>query len=235
MITYQQLTDVYKQSTIKNGAPEGFFNTFIFRRISIHLSWVFASLNIHPNIVSTLAFACNISGGILLVVNYDVYAYFAVGLILLGHTLDMSDGEVARLNQKSSVFGGFLDSLFDRVTDVALPLLLLFGHYLSLGLTGSPSFISLVILFVSIHVLQLYLDRFLQSSDIPTVLAEMRSKTATKSRFLQYIKWDGGLTAVLYTTAITLNLAPELIIFFALYLTFVSVVSILKITSSVNG
>jgi CDP-L-myo-inositol myo-inositolphosphotransferase len=68
---------------------------------------------ITPNQVTLLAFAVGVAAG-----SFALGAPLVAGLLLaLASVLDRSDGEVARLTHRSSVYGGYLDALLDRATD----------------------------------------------------------------------------------------------------------------------
>jgi phosphatidylglycerophosphate synthase len=70
-----------------------------------------------PNAISVLALALNLGAAALL-----AYRYFlpAIGLIAVGGLMDAFDGIVARVQQKESRFGDFLDHVADRISDTAL-------------------------------------------------------------------------------------------------------------------
>ena len=70
-----------------------------------------------PNAITILALALNLGAAALL-----AYRYFlaAIGLIAVGGLMDAFDGIVARVQQKESRFGDFLDHVADRISDTAL-------------------------------------------------------------------------------------------------------------------
>ena len=95
------------------------------------------TLGLTPNAVSAL--------GIVLAL-LSALAYFsgrqnlslAVFLLLLSGYCDMLDGALARLGQKTTPFGGFLDSLLDRYADSAVYAGIILGGFCTLpwGLTA---------------------------------------------------------------------------------------------------
>lgn len=86
-------------------------------RLARVLAWPFIALRIHPNVLSIV--------GVLLI--FIPAAFAAQGRFLLaGVTLaavalfDTLDGAVARATDRVTKFGGFLDSVLDRVADAAI-------------------------------------------------------------------------------------------------------------------
>ncbi len=90
------------------------------------------SLGVTPNIVSSLGFLLGIlagasywAAGIRLFEDYyegisRLYLLIAILLFLSSGFCDALDGALARLHNKISIFGGFLDSLLDRYVDAAI-------------------------------------------------------------------------------------------------------------------
>ena len=76
---------------------------------------VFGKKAVHPNVL-TVAGAC--FG--LFASAAIVFRHFLLGAVMLflSGFLDMLDGALARSSKKVSVFGGFLDSVLDRYTDL---------------------------------------------------------------------------------------------------------------------
>lgn len=70
-----------------------------------------------PNAITLLALAINAGGAVLL---YRRQFLLAIVLIAVGGFADMFDGLVARVQEKTSRFGDFLDHFCDRVSDVSL-------------------------------------------------------------------------------------------------------------------
>jgi len=81
------------------------------------LVWVFAKINIHPNLLTSLS--------LILAIIY--FGYIAAGfhknaplhliIYIIASLLDSIDGTVARKLGKTSAWGAFLDSFIDRVCD----------------------------------------------------------------------------------------------------------------------
>ena len=75
--------------------------------------------SVHPNVISFVAMAVG-----LLTILAIVNQFYVVGLILwlLNRVLDGLDGVIARVHDKQSDFGGYLDLLLDFVIYLAVPI-----------------------------------------------------------------------------------------------------------------
>lgn len=94
------------------------------RTIGGYLSWpinrlarLVAPTGIPPNFITWAALCLNLWAGILF-----SQGRFAAGggMMILAGLCDLLDGPVARLQNRVSVFGGFLDSILDRYADLIL-------------------------------------------------------------------------------------------------------------------
>src|SRR4029077_14104770 len=77
----------------------------------------FAQAHIDPNILTFIGFAINVLAAYLF-----AYGYFrwAGVTILCAAIFDLTDGPVARLTKRVTPFGGFIDSVLDRYSDLIL-------------------------------------------------------------------------------------------------------------------
>lgn len=227
MISFKKALEVHRNSITKNGTTEGLFNVFIFRKISIVISWFLANLKISPNHISVLAFVINIAAGVLLFINFEAYTTIAIYLITLGHILDMSDGEVAKLTNKQSDFGAFLDPFLDRIVDIVLPLTIGYGYFIQ-NQEISYLYFFLVIIYISLRSIMYYLDlvsiKLNLNSSIDT-LSELKSEKS----MLKYVKWDGGFSIVLYSISIYFSMVIPLFIFLDLFFILLFVISLKRI------
>jgi len=73
-----------------------------------------ARLGIHPNTLSLLGLAVLMVAAALLVAGFPRASAW---VFLLGSLFDALDGHLARLSQKTSPFGAFLDSTLDRLQE----------------------------------------------------------------------------------------------------------------------
>lgn len=85
----------------------------LLTRLFIHLRW-------SPNQISLLAFFLALIAAVC--IGQPEYYWLALGGILnqLASVIDGCDGEVARIQDKGTEYGGWLDALLDRYADIAL-------------------------------------------------------------------------------------------------------------------
>lgn len=91
----------------------------------------FASTGLSPNFWTSVglgfAFLASIAYGMNL---HHPHAAIAGGaLLLVSGFFDVVDGQVARFTKKTSKKGGFLDSVFDKIAEVAIFLGILVGNF----------------------------------------------------------------------------------------------------------
>jgi CDP-diacylglycerol--glycerol-3-phosphate 3-phosphatidyltransferase len=94
------------------------------KTIGRFLSWpverlasLLASTGIPPNVITWSALILNLWAAILFAAGRFAAAG---GMMILAGMCDLLDGRVARLENRASLFGGFLDSIFDRYADLIL-------------------------------------------------------------------------------------------------------------------
>jgi CDP-diacylglycerol--glycerol-3-phosphate 3-phosphatidyltransferase len=97
----------------------------------------FAACGINPNVLTFIGFAITLLGAYLFAYGYFRWAGLAV---VLAGLFDMLDGRVARLNNQVTPFGGFLDSVLDRYSDLCL----MIGLLLFYGRANRPWYVTLV-------------------------------------------------------------------------------------------
>jgi phosphatidylglycerophosphate synthase len=100
-----------------NRVDDGFYSTFVVRRLSKPLTRVALRLGWSPNAVTLVSFAV----GLLAAAFFAVGSWWAllVGAILLQASLviDCVDGEVARATRRFTALGAWLDASTDRVKE----------------------------------------------------------------------------------------------------------------------
>jgi len=75
-----------------------------------------ARRRINPNVLTVIGVSINVVSGLL----FGLGHFFWAGVILIvANLFDMLDGQVARRTGQVTLFGGFLDSTLDRVSDMA--------------------------------------------------------------------------------------------------------------------
>jgi len=85
----------------------------VFSRIARIIFWK----NIHPHCLTILGLIINVGAAVCLGTGYWVPGGI---LILVAGFFDVMDGAVARTFNKATKFGGFLDSVIDRYSDLVL-------------------------------------------------------------------------------------------------------------------
>ncbi|HDH04555.1 MAG TPA: CDP-alcohol phosphatidyltransferase family protein [Nitrospirae bacterium] len=96
------------------------------------LSSLAKTININPNLITIAGFVITTAAAITLPQN------LALGgaLILFGGLFDIFDGIIARVNNRSTNFGAFLDSVLDRYSDAFLFLGFSWYFYRNNSVTG---------------------------------------------------------------------------------------------------
>src|SRR5688572_17727758 len=75
-----------------------------------------ARRRINPNLLTVIGVLINVLSGVL----FGLGHFFWAGVVLIiANLFDMLDGQVARRTGQVTRFGGFLDSTFDRISDMA--------------------------------------------------------------------------------------------------------------------
>ncbi|MCA1621814.1 MAG: CDP-alcohol phosphatidyltransferase family protein [Acidobacteria bacterium] len=75
-----------------------------------------ARRRINPNLLTVIGVSINVLSGVL----FGLGHFFWAGVVLIvANLFDMLDGQVARRTGQVTPFGGFLDSTFDRISDMA--------------------------------------------------------------------------------------------------------------------
>lgn len=97
--------------------------------ILMPIARVMARLGIHPNTVTLVGFLLQVGVGVVFGLGHLVLGGW---LLLVVAPVDALDGALARALEQKSLFGAFLDSTFDRLSDAAL-ILGLTVHYLRQG------------------------------------------------------------------------------------------------------
>ena len=90
---------------------------------------VFASTGLSANFWTAIGLCFAIASAIIYAIHLE-YSFILGGvLLLISGFFDIVDGQVARITGKSSKKGAFLDSIFDKISEVAIFLGILIGGY----------------------------------------------------------------------------------------------------------
>ncbi len=88
-----------------------------FDKLLIPLVYAVKALHLSPNVISTIGIIPSFIAAILLAYGWFVTAGF---FILFGGIMDMIDGKIARLTNRTSKFGALYDSTLDRFAEIAM-------------------------------------------------------------------------------------------------------------------
>lgn len=160
--------------------------------------------SIHPNAVSMVALVVGLGAALA-----AWQGSYAIGLLLwlLNRVLDGLDGLVARVHQKQSDFGGYLDLLLDFIIYLAIPIALIASAPTSANLWGGIALISSYVLnTISWTVLSALLEKRqlqrqerLTSMEMPTGLVE---GAETIFFYILFFLLPGYLSYLFYVMAI---------------------------------
>lgn len=106
---------------------------FVYRPISVPIASVLKNTPLTPTHITYVSAALSFGGGIA----FGFRAYLLGALLtLLGSITDCVDGDLARISGESSKAGAYLDHVFDRWTDAALIVGLMFSSLEDLAPIG---------------------------------------------------------------------------------------------------
>lgn len=86
----------------------------------------FAKMKIHPTVFTVIGLLLSIAAGVFLALDNFLAAFI---LLWFGGAMDFIDGGVARYNNLESQKGSFLDSVIDRISDIAVFGGIIFSSY----------------------------------------------------------------------------------------------------------
>ena len=89
----------------------------------------FASTGISPNGWSCIGLAFAFASAFIYGMNMEFALIIGGVVLLVAGFFDIVDGQVARVSQKITKTGGFLDSVFDKIAEVAIFLGILIGGF----------------------------------------------------------------------------------------------------------
>lgn len=102
-----------------NRVDDGFYSTFIVRKLSKPLSVFAIKLRMSPNFVTVISFFVGIAAALSFAQGARWALILGALLLQLSLILDCVDGEVARATHRFSVIGAWLDASTDRVKEYA--------------------------------------------------------------------------------------------------------------------
>lgn len=90
---------------------------------------IFASTGLSPNFWTAVGLVFALASAVIYGLNIEFGLIIGGVLLLVSGFFDMVDGQVARVTGKTSHKGSYLDSMFDKIAEVAVFLGLLVGGY----------------------------------------------------------------------------------------------------------
>jgi phosphatidylglycerophosphate synthase len=125
---------------------EHLFGRLYMRKLSPRGTWILARLGFSPNAVTALFIGCGVAAGVIIAFGGLITAIVAAVLVQLALLFDCSDGELARLTNRKSVGGIYLDRIGHYLCEAAMLTGLGFraqghltssGPYITAGLTAA--------------------------------------------------------------------------------------------------
>lgn len=221
-VSKEKLKSAYR-SSVKDG---GFFSVFIYRKISIQFVRVFVVLGLSPNNVTLLAFSLSVLAFILFSQGIYELSLFALIPFNLARIFDSSDGQLAVYMDKRTELGAFLDPFLDRVSDILVFGGISYGFYLT---SGRIQVLYFYILLISVCYMLALTDRAARKYESFTGVESLRKiDNLVPLKFIKYIRWDGGFSAVLVTGCVISN---QIILLFLCFL----IINIIALVLSIKG
>lgn len=146
---------------------DGFFSTVAVRPVSRQLSGLLARTRISPNLVTAVSLATSLLASVLFAIAVRPMSLLAVALMYASLVLDCVDGELARLTDRGSRFGAWLDGFTDRIKEHLLIVGLAVGSYRA----GNPAW-----LIATLAILAITLRHLSHFAFIETVLKDFIPK-----------------------------------------------------------
>ena len=103
-----------------NRVDDGFYSTFVVRKLSKPLSSLAIRLRMSPNLVTLISFIVGVAAALSFAQGARWALILGAFLLQLSLILDCVDGEVARATRRFSVIGAWLDASTDRVKEYAV-------------------------------------------------------------------------------------------------------------------
>jgi len=100
-----------------NRVDDGFYSTFVVRRLSKPLTRVALRLGWSPNAITLISFSVGIAAAVSFAVGNRWAFVLGAVLLQLSLIIDCVDGEVARATRRFSSLGAWLDASTDRVKE----------------------------------------------------------------------------------------------------------------------
>jgi len=150
----KKLIELYKKS-LKPLEIEEILDAYLYRIFAFLIAYPFKNTSLSPNYFTLISMILGFLSGFFFLRNKLLIGAL---FLILANIFDCADGQLARLNKKTSKFGKTLDGLADYITYISI----FTGISYNLFLKGYPASISLYgfasLLFMFIHII--YFDHF---------------------------------------------------------------------------
>jgi phosphatidylglycerophosphate synthase len=146
--------------------PDAWWTVLLVDPLAVHvLRWVVGVRWITPNRITVSAFVFALGGAGCFLVAETGWLILGAVLIYLGFLLDCVDGKLARWQGSGTLFGAWLDYIFDRLRVLVCTLALMWGQYLR---TDEGVYLALAVVVVFLDMF-----RYLDSLHMEKVKAQM--------------------------------------------------------------
>jgi phosphatidylglycerophosphate synthase len=139
---------IIKKNNYFLSLPKALTIIYLIFPLSIPLSKLLAKRRIKPNHITLFSWFLVIIAAFFFL--FDKWLYLALGAVFfyLSNLLDQVDGNVARLTNRVTVFGGYFDNITDSARKIICFIPLLYSQFF---LQGGKGLLFLGLLFVIIH------------------------------------------------------------------------------------
>ena len=135
-----------------NRIDDGFYSTFVVRRLSKPLTRLALRLGMSPNAVTLISFGVGLAAAASFAVGTRWALVLGAVLLQLSLIIDCVDGEVARATRRFSALGAWLDASTDRVKEYLAYAGLALGSMAVLGVDIWPLAVAMVVLQTTRHM-----------------------------------------------------------------------------------
>ena len=148
-----------------NRMDDGFYSTFVVRRMSKPLTRLALRLNMSPNAVTLVSFAVGLGAAGAFAAGYRWALVLGAILLQLSLVIDCVDGEVARATRRFSALGAWLDASTDRVKEYLAYAGLAIGAAAVAGVNIWPLAIIMLVLQTTRHMMDYDFSRVQRSRE----------------------------------------------------------------------
>jgi hypothetical protein len=114
----------------KDREIEDVFDLKFYHPLGYRFALLFNRLGLFPNTVSLISMVIGLFGGVLIYYNHP---FIASLFVVLASVLDSSDGQLARMSGKTSVYGRIIDGIVGYIIFISMYLSIGFKYYKGYG------------------------------------------------------------------------------------------------------